>query len=132
MGSNLTDLTEAECWKNLETKALARIAWSSGGGPQILPVNYVAHDGALWLRTTPHSSMAEQVDESPVALEVDDIDTDTHVGWSVVVRGRAEAIYRSEDVPSEVTALRAWASGARAVWLRVSADQVTGKLLTDD
>jgi nitroimidazol reductase NimA-like FMN-containing flavoprotein (pyridoxamine 5'-phosphate oxidase superfamily) len=132
MGRNLADLTEAECWTQLESRDLARIAWATGGGPQILPVNYVTHDGAIWLRTTAHSSMAEQIDESRVALEVDDIDPLTHVGWSVVLHGRAEAFYREEDVPAEVTALRSWAAGVRPLWIQVRSELITGKRLTDD
>jgi len=130
MGRQLVDLTEAECWERLDTRELARIAWTTSTGPQILPVNYVAHDGALWLRTTAHSSIAEQVDESQVAVEVDDLEPSSHVGWSVVLRGRAEAVYRDEDVPAEVKALRSWASGVRPLWVQVKAEVMTGKRLS--
>jgi nitroimidazol reductase NimA-like FMN-containing flavoprotein (pyridoxamine 5'-phosphate oxidase superfamily) len=133
MGRHLTDLTEAECWTQLESRDLARIAWTAGGGgPQILPVNYVTHDNSLWLRTTAHSSMAEQIDESRVALEVDDLDPATHVGWSVVLHGRAEAFYREDEVPAEVTALRSWAGGQRPLWIQVRAELITGKRLAED
>ncbi|MGZ4454069.1 MAG: pyridoxamine 5'-phosphate oxidase family protein [Nocardioides sp.] len=128
--AHLTDLTDAEIWTQLESGALARIAWTASSGPQILPVNFVTHDGAVWLRTTAHSSMADQIDESPVAIEIDDIDPATHVGWSIVVHGRAEAIYHESDVPEEVTSLRAWAGDHRPLWIRVSADTVTGKRLS--
>lgn len=127
--AHLTDLTDAEIWTQLESCDLARIAWNTSSGPQILPVNFATHDGSVWLRTTAHSSMAEQVDESPVAIEVDEIDPTTHVGWSIVVRGRAEAIYHEDDVPAEVTSLRAWAGGHRPLWIRVAATAVTGKRL---
>jgi len=132
MGRQLVDLTEAECWERLGTRDLARIAWTSSTGPQILPVNYVTHDGALWLRTTAHSSIAEQVDESQVAMEVDDLDPSTHVGWSIVLRGRAEALYRDEEVPTEVKQLRSWASGVRPLWLQVKAEVMTGKRLSSE
>ncbi|WGL51119.1 pyridoxamine 5'-phosphate oxidase family protein [Nocardioides sp. BP30] len=132
MGRHLVDLTEAECWERLETRDLARIAWNTSAGPEILPVNYVTHDGALWMRTTAHSSIAEQTDESPVAVEIDDLDPGTHVGWSVVLRGRAEAFYHDEDVPAEVKELRSWAAGVRPLWLQVKADVITGKSLSED
>lgn len=132
MGRHLVDLTEAECWEQLQGRELARIAWNTSTGPQILPVNYVTHDGALWMRTTAHSSIAEQVDESPVAIEIDDIDAGTHVGWSVVLHGRAEAVYREEDVPTEVKELRSWAAGVRPLWLQIRPDVITGKRLSED
>jgi len=132
MGRHLVDLTEDECWEHLQTRELARIAWTTAAGPEILPVNYVTHEGAIWIRTTAHSSIAEQVDESPVALEIDDLDPGTHVGWSVVVRGRAEAVYREEQVPGDVKALRAWAAGVRPLWVQVRPHLVTGKRLRED
>ena len=131
MGRNLVDLTEAECWEQLQGRDLARFAWNTASGPEILPVNYVTHDGSLWMRTTAHSSIVEQADESLVALEIDDLDPATHVGWSVVVRGRAQALYHEDDVPADVKALRSWASGVRALWLQVRPELVTGKRLSD-
>jgi nitroimidazol reductase NimA-like FMN-containing flavoprotein (pyridoxamine 5'-phosphate oxidase superfamily) len=132
MGRQLVDLTEAECWHQLQTGELARIAWNSSAGPEILPVNYVTHEGALWIRTTAHSAIAEEVDESPVAIEIDELDPRTHVGWSVLVRGRAEAYYHDEDVPTEVKRLRSWAAGVRPLWLQVKAEVITGKRLSED
>jgi nitroimidazol reductase NimA-like FMN-containing flavoprotein (pyridoxamine 5'-phosphate oxidase superfamily) len=132
MGRHLVDLNEAECWEQLQSRDLARIAWNTSTGPEILPVNYVTYDGSLWMRTTAHSSIAEQVDESPVAIEIDDLDPATHVGWSVVLRGRAQAVYHEADVPAEVTALRSWAAGVRPLWLQVKAEVITGKHLTED
>jgi len=127
--AQLTDLTDAEIWTQLESSDLARIAWTTSSGPEILPVNFVTYDGSVWLRTTAHSSMADQIDESPVAIEIDDIDPTTHVGWSIVVRGRAEAIYHEADVPAQVSSLRPWAGGHRPLWIRVAAASVTGKRL---
>jgi nitroimidazol reductase NimA-like FMN-containing flavoprotein (pyridoxamine 5'-phosphate oxidase superfamily) len=132
MGRHLVDLSEDECWAQLQTRELARIAWNASAGPEIVPVNYVTHDGAIWIRTTAHSSIAEQVDESPVALEIDDFDPGTHVGWSVVVHGRAEAVYHEEQVPEHVKSLKAWAAGVRPLWVQVRAHLVTGKRLLED
>lgn len=132
MGRHLADLSEDECWERLQSRDLARIAWNTSTGPELLPVNYVTYDGALWMRTTAHSSIAEQTDESPVAIEIDDLDPGTHVGWSVVVHGRATAFYHDEDVPAEVKALRSWAAGVRPLWLQIKAEVITGKSLSED
>jgi nitroimidazol reductase NimA-like FMN-containing flavoprotein (pyridoxamine 5'-phosphate oxidase superfamily) len=132
MGRHLVDLSVDECWAQLETAELARIAWNAPAGPELLPVNYVSHDGALWIRTTAHSAIARQADESPVAIEVDTIDPATHVGWSVVVRGRAEAFYHEDQVPADVRALRSWPAGARPLWIQVRPEQITGRRLLDE
>lgn len=127
--TELVDVSVDECWELLATMQFARLAWNSGTGPILLPVNFVVHGREIWMRTTAYSAIAEQVDESPIAVEVDDVDRETHVGWSVLLRGRAEVIYHEEQVPDEVHALHTWPSGARPLWVRLRPDIVTGRRL---
>ena len=63
-------------------------------------------------------------------LDVDDIDTATQQGWSVLVPGRLEEITPYDDI--EVRHLRAlplspWASGERSHWMRLVATRVSGR-----
>jgi nitroimidazol reductase NimA-like FMN-containing flavoprotein (pyridoxamine 5'-phosphate oxidase superfamily) len=63
-----------------------------------------------------------------VAFEVDDSVPLRHSGWSVVVRGPAEVI----TDPGEVERLRRgplrpWAKGARANWVRIRLDEISGR-----
>jgi len=127
--ADLVDVSVDECWELLGTMQFARLAWNSGSGPVLLPVNYVLHDRTVWMRTTAYSTIAEQVDESQIAVEVDDVDRETHVGWSVLLRGRAEVLYHEEQVPEEVQSLHTWPSGARPLWVRLRPDIVTGRRL---
>ncbi|MBO0843226.1 MAG: pyridoxamine 5'-phosphate oxidase family protein [Nocardioides sp.] len=128
---HLEELSSEESWKLAESSHLSRIGWNAPGGPVVLPVNHMIHDGAVWVRTSAHSSMAEQVDESAVALLVDDVDPETHVGWSVQFRGRAEILYREEQVPDVVRGHHTWPSGARPLWVRLQPTHVNGRRLTD-
>lgn len=127
--TELVDVSVDECWELLATMQFARLAWNSGSGPILLPVNFMVHGREIWMRTTAYSTIAEQVDESPIAVEVDDVDRETHVGWSVLLRGRAEVIYHEEQVPEGVDALHTWPSGARPLWVRLRPDIVTGRRL---
>lgn len=127
--AQLQELSVEECWELAPTSGLARIGWTAPGGPVVIPVNHVVHDGTLWIRTSAHSSMAAQVDESPVAVLVDDIDAETHLGWSVQFRGRAAVLYREEQVPEEVRTMRTWPTGVRPLWIRLTADDVNGRRL---
>ena len=127
--AELVELSVDECWELVAGPQMARIAWNGPTGPVVLPINYVTHDRTVWIRTTAYSSMAEEVDESAIAVEVDDIDPETHVGWSVLLRGRSEVIYHEDRVPEPVRALRTWPSGPRPLWVRLAPEIVTGRRL---
>lgn len=125
----LQELTNEESWALAATMKLSRIGWNSPTGPVVIPVNHVVYEGAVWIRTSAHSSMAEEIDESSVALLVDDIDPQTHLGWSVQFKGRAEIFYHEDRVPEQVLKLRTWPSGARPLWVRLEPKQVNGRRL---
>ena len=126
---HLTELSDEDCWALVGEPHLGRLGWNGSAGPVVLPVNYVVLDGSIWIRTGAHSTIASEVDEMRVALEVDDIDPETHVGWSVLVRGQAEIVYHEEQVPDVVLTHRAWPTGARPLWVQLKVDKVTGRRL---
>lgn len=127
----LEELSVEESWKLAATSPLSRIGWTGPVGPVVIPVNHVIHDRAVWIRTSAHSSMAGEIDESAVALLVDDVDPETHLGWSVQFQGRAEILYHEDRVPEQVRELRTWPSGARPLWVRLAPEHVNGRRLTD-
>jgi nitroimidazol reductase NimA-like FMN-containing flavoprotein (pyridoxamine 5'-phosphate oxidase superfamily) len=75
----------------------------------VIPVNYVLHDGAVWIRSTPYSMLARETAGGQMAFEVDGVDEFTRSGWSVLVRGRAERRSPAE-LPRD---LRRWRPGPR-------------------
>ena len=125
----LVDVDATESWALVGQQSVCRIAWTSGDGPVVIPVNHVVHAGALWVRTTAYSKMVREVDDVRVAVLVDDLDRTTHLGWSVQLRGIAQVHYHAEEVPEPVRALQTWAPGTRALWVEVQPDQVTGRRL---
>lgn len=133
--SQLHELTEDDCWDLItqETDAqahFARVGWTGSTGPVVIPVNYVVHERSLWIRTSAYSAMAEEVDESLIAVEMDDIDAETHAGWSVLLRGSAAVIYHDHQVPEAVRDLHPWASGARPLWVHLVPEHVSGRRLS--
>ncbi|MEX0428427.1 pyridoxamine 5'-phosphate oxidase family protein [Nocardioides sp. DS6] len=130
--AHLEELTVEESWKLAATSRLSRIGWNGPTGPVVIPVNHVISDGAVWIRTGAHSAMAEQVDESAIALLIDDLDPDTHLGWSVQFKGRAEICYHEDQVPEHVRTQRTWPGGARPLWVRLTPADVNGRRLTAD
>jgi nitroimidazol reductase NimA-like FMN-containing flavoprotein (pyridoxamine 5'-phosphate oxidase superfamily) len=129
---HLSDITEDECWALVEQSAVGRVAWSEADGPIVLPLNYVVHDGALWLRTSAHSSAAHEIDDDRVAILIDDLDPTTHVGWSVQIRGAARVHYHQSEVPEAVQGLTTWAEGPRPLWIKVEPTSIYGKRLVAD
>jgi hypothetical protein len=55
---------------------------------------------------------------------VDDIDDDTHTGWSVLVRGRCRDAEPDDEPDPDV-----WAPGTRRVLFAIEAREVTGRRL---
>jgi hypothetical protein len=128
LGGRLTDLTVAECWQLLADSDVGRVAWCDAGGPVILPVNYVIHDHAVWIRTSPYSLLARECDGSRAAFQLDGIDEFTESGWSVLVRGKA-AVHSAHDLPPGLPELTSWAAGLRAAYVEVQGEEVTGRRL---
>ncbi|GAA3856438.1 pyridoxamine 5'-phosphate oxidase family protein [Tessaracoccus defluvii] len=76
-----------ECWALLADAEIGRIAWLGDDGISILPINFVIDDGTVVFNTSPSSPLARLVEPTEVAFEADDIDNESAVGWSVIVRG---------------------------------------------
>lgn len=129
MSHDLVELTADEGWELVATQPICRIAWATGAGPSVIPVNHVVYDGALWIRTSAYSSLVAEVDDAKVAILVDDVDHDTRLGWSVQLRGTARIHFHVEEVPEQVRELTTWASGAKPLWVELRPESVIGRRL---
>lgn len=128
---SLARLTRAECLVLLAGRRVGRYAYVARQGvPDVVPVTYALHDGALLLRSGPGPKLQAAERGEVVAVEVDDVDEERRTGWSVVVAGRAARLR-----PAEVAALPAgvvpepWARGPRSHVVRVPLDRVQGRVL---
>jgi hypothetical protein len=126
---DLLELAPYECWRLLDQPVrVARVVWTVDGAAAIVPVNYAVADGALWFRTTTSSRLAQECPGREVLVEIDSLDPVAKSGWSVIVTGVAESVDALE-VPEILGGLQVWPRGHRPLFLRVTADQVTGRLL---
>ncbi|MFT4262332.1 MAG: pyridoxamine 5'-phosphate oxidase family protein [Nocardioides sp.] len=130
--AQLVEIGEKESWELLAERPICRVGWNGSDGPDVLPLNYVVFDGALWLRTSAHSALSQEIDDTQVAILVDRLDDDAEVGWSVQVRGVAEVHYSVDTVPPEVQNLQTWAGGARPLWIKVKPTAINGRRLSAD
>ena len=89
--SETRDLEPVECLRLLRSGVVGRVALSTPEGPHIVPVNYAIFEDTIVVRTSTYSLLGTYGRNAMLAFEVDDVDHDRHVGWSVVARGRAWA-----------------------------------------
>jgi len=94
-----------ECRRLLATQQVGRLGFISDGRPDVLPVNYLLDGDAVVFATSPGTKLWA-VTRSPVAFEVDSIDSETRSGWSVVVHGLAQEI-TTLDATSVLERIRA-------------------------
>jgi nitroimidazol reductase NimA-like FMN-containing flavoprotein (pyridoxamine 5'-phosphate oxidase superfamily) len=111
-----TQLTVAECRALLETGVVGRVAMATPVGPRIAPVNYVVHEDAIVFRTAPYSELSTYGWNVDLAFEIDRLDPDARLGWSVVALGRRT---------SSTTRTTCSASGAPATRSRGQPDRGT-------
>ena len=123
------ELDLPECLDLLASGSVGRVAYCTQEGPVVLPVNYVLHDGDVVFRTSPHGSIAQHLQGSPAAFEVDEIHDVTESGWSVLIQGTGEFVESARDLPLE-SRPSPWPVGNRALFIRVRARSVTGRMLT--
>jgi hypothetical protein len=125
---HLTELSEQECRRLLSTHGVGRLAIPTGGAPVVVPVNYSVLDDAIVFRTRQDSVPAQGLDQE-VAFEVDRVDDALSQGWSILVRGRAEAVTDPDAVRrlAEQAYSDPWAGGVRDLWIRIGLAVVTGR-----
>jgi hypothetical protein len=125
----LAELSPYECWQLLDHQfRIARVVWAVDGVAAIVPVNYVVADGGLWFQTTHESRLARECPGREVLVEVDSVDPAALSGWSVIVTGVAQKV-ESAHVPDTLGQIQVWPQSHRPVFMRVSADRLTGRQL---
>ena len=123
------DLSTSECETLLRAGVAGRVALVTPNGPHILPINYSVVDGAVVICTSPYSVLGTYGRDTTLAFEVDQFDYARQRGWSVVARGRAEAVHDTDEIERirRVRDPRPWVSGSRSLFLRLHWTELTGR-----
>lgn len=125
------ELSYSECEAFLRAGVAGRVAMSTPGGPQIVPVNYSVVDNGIIIRTSPYSLLGTYGRDTMLAFEIDQFDHPNQRGWSVVARGRAGVVQDPKDLEHirSVWEPQPWASGVRALFIRIRLAELTGRQL---
>lgn len=130
-----TGIDSVEALLLLGSVSFGRIVFTQQALPTIRPVNHVLADGDIVIRTHAGAALTSRTRQAQdlgvvVAYEADDIDPDTHLGWSVVVTGYARLISDPEELARYQALLRPWAEQTMDYAVRIRPDLVTGIRLT--
>lgn len=132
--AGLVELSREECLELLAGQAVGRIAVQIGDGPPLIrPVNhrFDAPSQSVVFRTGDGSKLYAAHAAARAAFEVDDLDADRRVGWSVIVTGAVEEVTMPAELARlELTGLEPWAPGERGRWVRIRAEVVSGRRIT--
>jgi nitroimidazol reductase NimA-like FMN-containing flavoprotein (pyridoxamine 5'-phosphate oxidase superfamily) len=122
----ITKLGEQESWDLLASMALGRLVTSAGGQPEIFPVNYVVQRHTVLFRTAEGTKLLTAVMNDRVAFEADEHNVEE--GWSVVVKGRAQALTSRADIEeAERAQLLPWTPTLKLCYVRIIPTEITGR-----
>jgi uncharacterized protein len=121
-------LSPPECWRMLSLAPVGRVGVLVDSAPEIYPVNFVVDAHSIVFRTDPGSKLRGLARSPSVCFEVDGLDLEDRSGWSVLVKGRAIEVTAPDDRRKVANlAIRAWALGEKAHWIRIQPTEVTGR-----
>jgi Pyridoxamine 5'-phosphate oxidase len=128
----LEALTREESLRLLGSTSLGRVVFTHFALPAIRPVNHLVEGDKIIIRTHLGTVIASAVDGTGtvVAYEADMISPDDHLGWSVIVVGRANRLTDPGEIARYRNALRPWVSGDMDEVIVITADMVDGFRLT--
>ncbi len=121
-------LMPAECYRLIAPGGVGRIAFGTGSGPVVLPVNFVVVAGTIVIRTS-EGTMIEGHANDQVAFEVDHLDEALSQGWSVLVRGLAHRATHPAELRhlQQDATIWSWPGGERDVYVRIIPDKISGR-----
>ena len=121
-------LDSAECWARLASTSLGRLAFVVAGEVEIFPINYVVDGSAIVFRTGEGTKLAGLALAGPVAFEIDGYDEQSGLAWSVIAKGQAHRLDRSEELDhADALDLRPWLPSLKPYFVRLEHLSVTGR-----
>jgi nitroimidazol reductase NimA-like FMN-containing flavoprotein (pyridoxamine 5'-phosphate oxidase superfamily) len=128
-GDVIDPLSEAECRRLLARQTLGRVGITSGGLPLILPVHYLYEDGVIVFRTGAGTKLRAAANGDVLAFEVDEYDSRSGRGWSVMVLGRATVVTTDHEQEGFPTLDDAVPGDERRHYVRLFCELVTGRMI---
>lgn len=124
--SPVTRLNDDQCWALLERERFGRLATTALGVIDITPLNYIAWDRTILLRTAPGAKLLELTVNPDIAFEIDA--RGSGFAWSVVLKGQARMLTNPVEIAdAERVGLRNQLATDKPIWIRIHPTQVSGR-----
>ncbi|MHC8607676.1 pyridoxamine 5'-phosphate oxidase family protein [Paenarthrobacter ureafaciens] len=119
-------LSDDESWSVLQRNQHGRLAVSVLGEPDIYPLNFIADQGRLLVRTNPGTKLAELTVNEKVAFEVEEIGDGE--AWSVVIKGTARVIESQSEIDeANKLPLKPWIPTRKYTYVEIRPTRVHGR-----
>lgn len=112
-----------ECRSLLRSAEFGRIAWSDESGVMVLPVNFQMVDDHVVFHTAPGTTLAGIADGVAVAFQADDIDQESAIGWTVLLRGT------TKPAP-EGAVPKSWMTDERPLGVMIQETSLSGRVIS--
>lgn len=128
--AGLEILEEPECRKLLGSVPVGRLVFTRGGLPAVRLVNFFLEEETLVFATADGDKLRAAERGDVVAFEVDEVDADRHLGWTVTAVGHLSIIDATEaDELREQLPLRPWAPHSDRHLIRLGIESLEGRRL---
>jgi hypothetical protein len=130
----LEALPRAESLRLLSSVSLGRLVFTHLALPAIRPVNHAVAGEQVIIRAYLGTAISAAVGDrtgTVVAYEADLIDPDTHLGWSVIIVGRAARLTDQAEAARYRELLRPWVADGADDIIAIQADMVDGFRLVE-
>jgi hypothetical protein len=130
----LEALPRAESLRLLSTVSLGRLVFTHLALPAIRPVNHAVAGEQVIIRAYLGTAISAAVGDrsgTVVAYEADLIDPETHLGWSVIIVGRAARLTDQAEAARYREVLRPWVADGADDIIAIQADMVDGFRLVE-
>lgn len=128
--TGLEILSDAECHRLLTSVPLGRLVFTKGGLPSVRLVNFAVDDDTLVFATADGDKFRAAQRADVVAFEVDDVDYERHVGWTVTAVGHLSVVdpADAEELRRRIP-LHSWAPARDHHLIRVGIETLEGRRL---
>lgn len=131
-GVELAELDRAACLRLLADCPIGRIVFTEGALPAAQPVTYLLDEEEILFCTVDGSKLAAATRNAVVGFQVDQIDTTTRSGWSVLGVGQAYEVTDPDRLATlSDRGLASWAPGPLHT-IAVPMQLLTGRQLAGD
>lgn len=119
-------LDSDESWQLMSSVTLGRLITVVDNRPDVFPVNFVVQRGTILIRSAEGTKLISALINPHVVFEVDD--HTAMQGWSVVVRGQAHVLLRTDEVAEADRAeVLPWTATDKHRYLRIEPTEVSGR-----